>query len=262
VYGVRGLKTHAKVCLIVRREPEGIRRYVHLGTGNYNVVTSRIYTDVSYFTCDPAISHDVSDLFNSLTGYSRKNTYSKLLVAPTTLRQQLLDRIERETNRHRRHGDGYIAFKMNALVDTRCIEALYHASQAGVRIDLQVRGICCLRPGLHGISETITVTSVVGRFLEHARIYYFRHGGENEVLIGSADLMPRNLDQRVEILVPVEHPRWREIIISDILGVGLRDNVQARRLLADGTYERIQPATGEAAVHSQQWLLDHWKSRS
>ncbi len=262
VYGVRGLKTHAKVCLIVRREPEGIRRYVHLGTGNYNVVTSRIYTDVSYFTCDPAISHDVSDLFNSLTGYSRKNTYSKLLVAPTTLRQQLLDRIERETNRHRRHGDGYIAFKMNALVDTRCIEALYHASQAGVRIDLQVRGICCLRPGLHGISETITVTSVVGRFLEHARIYYFRHGGENEVLIGSADLMPRNLDQRVEILVPVEHPRWREIIISDILGVGLRDNVQARRLLPDGTYERIQPATGEAAVHSQQWLLDHWKSRS
>jgi len=262
VYGVRGLKTHAKVCLIVRREPDGIRRYVHLGTGNYNVVTSRIYTDLSYFTCDPAISHDVSDLFNSLTGYSRKNSYSKLLVAPTTLRQQLLDRIERETNRHRRHGDGYIAFKMNALVDTQCIQALYHASQAGVRIDLQVRGICCLRPGLPGISETITVTSVVGRFLEHARIYYFRHGGENEVLIGSADLMPRNLDQRVEALVPVEHPRWREIIISDILGVGLRDNVQARRLLADGTYARIQPATGEAAVHSQQWLLDHWKSRS
>ncbi|MDH4301274.1 MAG: polyphosphate kinase 1 [Nitrospira sp.] len=262
VYGVRGLKTHAKVCLIVRREPDGIRRYVHLGTGNYNVVTSRIYTDLSYFTCDPAISHDVSDLFNSLTGYARKNSYSKLLVAPTMLRQQLLDRIERETCRHRQHGDGYIAFKMNALVDTQCIEALYHASQAGVRIDLQVRGICCLRPGLPGISETITVTSVVGRFLEHARIYYFRHGGENEVLIGSADLMPRNLDHRVEILVPVQHPRWREIIINDILMVGLGDNVQARRLLADGTYERIHAATGEAAVNSQQWLLDHWKSRS
>ncbi|MDH5739922.1 MAG: polyphosphate kinase 1, partial [Nitrospira sp.] len=261
VYGVRGLKTHAKVCLIVRREPDGIRRYVHLGTGNYNVVTSRIYTDLSYFTCDPAISHDVSDLFNSLTGYARKNSYSKLLVAPTMLRQQLLDRIERETCRHRQHGDGYIAFKMNALVDTQCIEALYHASQAGVRIDLQVRGMCCLRPGLPGISETITVTSVVGRFLEHARIYYFRHGGENEVLIGSADLMPRNLDHRVEILVPVQHPRWREIIINDILTVGLRDNVQARRLLADGTYERIHAATGEAAVNSQQWLLDHWKSR-
>jgi polyphosphate kinase len=262
VYGVRGLKTHAKVCLIVRREPDGIRRYVHLGTGNYNVVTSRIYTDLSYFTCDPAISHDVSDLFNSLTGYSRKNSYSKLLVAPTMLRQQLLDRIERETSHHRQHGDGYIAFKMNALVDAQCIEALYHASQAGVRIDLQVRGICCLRPGLPGISETITVTSVVGRFLEHVRIYYFRHGGQNELLIGSADLMPRNLDHWVDILVPVQDPRWREIIINDILTVGLRDNVQARRLLADGTYERIHAATDEAAMNSQQWLLDHWKSRS
>ena len=262
VYGVRGLKTHAKVCLIVRREPDGIRRYVHLGTGNYNVVTSRIYTDLSYFTCDPAISQDVSDLFNSLTGYARKHTYSKLLVAPTMLRQQIIEQIERETDHHRLHGDGYIAFKMNALVDTRCIQALYRASQAGVRIDLQVRGICCLRPGLSGISETITATSVVGRFLEHARIYYFRHGGEHEVLIGSADLMPRNLDLRVEILVPVQDAHWRKIVINDILGVGLRDNVQARRLLADGTYERVQATTGEAAVNSQQWLLDYWKSRS
>ncbi|NOU12083.1 MAG: polyphosphate kinase 1, partial [Nitrospira sp.] len=261
VYGVRGLKTHAKVCLIVRREPEGIRRYVHLGTGNYNVVTSRIYTDVSYFTCDSTISRDVSDLFNSLTGYSRKNIYSKLLVAPTTLRQQLLDRIERETCRHRQYGDGYIAFKMNALVDAQCIQALYLASQAGVNIDLQVRGICCLRPGLPGISETITVTSVVGRFLEHARIYYFRYGGQNEVLMGSADLMPRNLDHRVEVVFPVEDPQWREVIINDILGMGLRDNVQARRLLPDGTYERKQPANGEAAVNSQEWFLTHWKSR-
>jgi polyphosphate kinase len=261
VYGVRGLKTHAKVCLIVRREPDGIRRYVHLGTGNYNVVTSRIYTDASYFTCDPAITHDVSNLFNSLTGYSRKNIYSKLLVAPTTLRQQILDRIERETCRHRQYGDGYIAFKMNALVDARCIQALYLASQAGVKIDLQVRGICCLKPGLPGISETITVTSVVGRFLEHARIYYFRHGGQNEVLMGSADLMPRNLDHRVEVIFPVEDPQWREVIINDILGMGLRDNVQARRLLPDGTYERKQPANGEAAVNSQEWFLTHWKSR-
>lgn len=261
VYGVQGLKTHAKVCLIVRREPEGIRRYVHLGTGNYNVVTSRIYTDLSYFTCDPSISRDVSHLFNSLTGYSRKISYSKLLVAPTTLRQQLLDRIERETCRHREHEDGYIAFKMNSLVDTRCIHALYRAAKAEVRIDLQVRGMCCLRPGVPGISETITVTSVVGRFLEHARIYYFRHGGQNEVLIGSADLMPRNLDHRVEVIVPVEDPRWREVIVNDILGVGLRDNVQARRLLADGTYERLQPADGEAAVNSQEWFLHHWKPR-
>ncbi len=262
VYGVRGLKTHAKVCLIVRREPEGIRRYVHLGTGNYNVITSRIYTDASYFTCDEAICSDVSDLFNSLTGYSRKNSYSKLLVAPTMLRQEILARIARETNRHRQYGDGYIAFKMNALVDTQCIQALYDASQAGVRIDLHVRGICCLRPGLPGVSETITVTSVVGRFLEHARIYYFHNGDHKEVLMGSADLMPRNLDHRVEVIFPIEDPQWREVVINEILGVGLRDTMQARRLLPDGMYERKQPATGEAAVNSQQWLLDHWKSRS
>jgi polyphosphate kinase len=261
VYGVRGLKTHAKVCLVVRREQDGIYRYIHLGTGNYNVVTSRIYTDVSYFTCNADITRDIADLFNSLTGYSRKNSYSKLLVAPTTLRQQLLDRIERETCRHRQQGDGYIAFKMNALVDTQCIQALYRAAQAGVRIDLQVRGICCLRPGLPGISETITVTSVVGRFLEHARIYYFRHGGQHEVLIGSADLMPRNLDQRVEVLFPVEDQRYREVIINDILGVGLRDNVQARRLCTDGTYVRVQPADGEAVVNSQEWFLNQWKPR-
>jgi polyphosphate kinase len=177
------------------------------------------------------------------------------------LRQQILARIERETCRHRQHGDGYIAFKMNALVDRHCIQALYDASQAGVRIDLQVRGICCLRPGLPGISETITVTSVVGRFLEHARIYYFRHGGEHEVLMGSADLMPRNLDHRVEVMFPVADPHWREVIINEILGLGLRDNVQARRLLPDGTYEHKQPTDDEAVVNSQDRLLTHWKSR-
>ncbi|MGC4097900.1 MAG: polyphosphate kinase 1 [Nitrospira sp.] len=188
VYGVRGLKTHAKLCLVIRREADGIRRYVHLGTGNYNVVTSRIYTDLSYLTCDTAIGEDVSDLFNSLTGYSRKHSYSKLLTAPTTLRRDILMRIEREAIRHQEHGDGHLMFKMNSLVDGQCIQALYKASQVGVRIDLQVRGICCLRPGLPGISERITVTSVVGRFLEHARIYYFHNGGQNEVFLGSADL--------------------------------------------------------------------------
>lgn len=262
VYGVRGLKTHAKVCLIVRREPEGIRRYVHLGTGNYNVLSSRIYTDLSYFTCDATIGSDVSDLFNALTGYSRKNAYAKLLVAPTTLRRELLDRIHREIHRHRRHGDGYLAFKMNALADKPCIQALYQAAQAGVKIDLQVRGICCLRPGVPGLSETITVTSVVGRFLEHARIYYFHNGGQEEIFLGSADLMPRNLDRRVEVLFPVLHQRWREVIRNDILAVGLRDNVQARRLRPDGTYERLQPLDGEPAVNSQEWFLNRWKSRS
>ena len=260
VYGVLGLKTHAKLCLVVRRESDGIRRYVHLGTGNYNVATSKVYTDVSYFTCDSAIGADVSDLFNALTGYSNKKNYGKLLVAPLTLRQQLLDRIDREIRLHRQQGQGYLGFKLNALVDRPCIQALYRASQAGVKIDLQVRGICGLRPGVPGVSSTITVTSVVGRFLEHARIYYFRNGGQDEVLVGSADLMPRNLDRRVEILFPVEHPRLRECIITDILGIGLRDNLQARRLRPDGTAERLQPIGGDTPMNSQDWLLAHWNS--
>lgn len=261
VYGVRGLKTHAKLCLVIRREADGIRRYVHLGTGNYNVVTSRIYTDLSYLTCDSAIGEDVSDLFNSLTGYSRKHSYSKLLTAPTTLRRDILMRIEREALRHQDHGDGHLMFKMNSLVDGQCIQALYRASQIGVRIDLQVRGICCLRPGLPGISERITVTSVVGRFLEHARIYYFHNGGQDEVFLGSADLMPRNLDHRVEVVFPVEDRHWREVIITEVLSVGLRDNVQARRLLPDGTYERLEPSDGDAAINSQEWFMTHWKAK-
>jgi polyphosphate kinase len=259
IYGVRGLKTHTKVCLVIRRDADGIRRYVHLGTGNYNVVTSRIYTDLSYFTCDPVIGTDVSDLFNALTGYSRKNAYARLLVAPTTLRREMIARIDREIHHHREHGGGHLSFKMNALVDKPCIQALYRASQAGVKIDLQVRGICCLRPGVSGVSETITVRSVVGRFLEHARIYYFHNAGQHEVLLGSADLMPRNLDRRVELLFPVLHPQWRDTLINDILAVGLRDNVQARRLLPDGRYERLHPLDGVQAVDSQEWLLTRWK---
>jgi len=259
---VRGLKTHTKMCLVIRREAEGIRRYVHLGTGNYNVVSSRIYTDLSYFTCDSTICSDVSDLFNALTGYSRKKTYAKLLVAPMTLRRDLLDRIDREIHHHQKEGTGHLVFKMNALVDKPCIQALYRAAQAGVKIDLQVRGICCLRPGIPGVSETITVTSIVGRFLEHARIYYFRNGGHDEVLLGSADLMPRNFDRRVEVLFPVLDPRWREIIVNDILAVGLRDNVQARRLRADGTYERFHLSDSDPTIDSQEWFLNRWRSRS
>jgi len=260
IYGVRGLKTHTKVCLVIRRDADGIRRYVHLGTGNYNVVTSRIYTDLSYFTCDPVIGTDVSDLFNALTGYSRKNAYARLLVAPTTLRREMIARIDREIHHHREHGGGHLSFKMNALVDKPCIQALYRASQAGVKIDLQVRGICCLRPGVPGVSETITVRSVVGRFLEHARIYYFHNAGQHEVLLGSADLMPRNLDRRVELLFPVLHPQWQDTLINDILAVGLRDNVQARQLLPDGRYERLHPLDGVQEVDSQEWLLTRWKS--
>ena len=261
IYGVVGLKTHAKMCLVIRREPDGVHCYVHLSTGNYNTVTSRIYTDLSYFTCDPAMGADTVDLFNALTGYARQDTYRKLLVAPGSMRSQLLARIAREIERQRQHGDGYLAFKMNALVDKGCIQALYRASQAGVQVELQVRGICCLRPGVPGVSEHITVTSIVGRFLEHTRIYYFRNGGQDEVLLGSADLMPRNLDHRVEMLFPVEDPCLRQTIIHDILGLHLRDNTQARRLLSDGTYECLRPASGAPALNTQAWLLQHWKNR-
>src|SRR5215470_11070952 len=231
-----------------------------MGTGNYNHVTSRIYTDLGYMTCNHAIGEDVAYLFNALTGYSRKTTYNKLLVAPHSLRQHILARIDREIKRHCQHGDGYLAFKMNALVDPPCIQALYRASQAGVRIDLQVRGICCLRPGIPGVSDTITVTSIVGRFLEHARIYYFRNGGEDEVWLGSADLMPRNLERRVEILFPVDDPRLRQVIVQDVLHIHLHDNVQARRLLSDGSYERLSAPPDTEGVNAQAWLLHHWKT--
>jgi len=257
VYGLVGIKVHAKVCLVVRREKRGIARYIHLGTGNYNAGTSRVYTDIGLMTARSKIGADISDLFNFLTGYARITSYRKLLVAPVTIRDGILQRIEREIARHQEHGDGYIAFKMNALVDRACILALYRASQAGVRIDLQVRGICCLRPGLPGISETITVTSIVGRFLEHARIYYFRNGGDEEVLVGSADLMPRNLDRRVEILFPIQDPRLLAAIVGEILQVHLKDTVKARKLLPDGTYRRVLPEDGDAPFDTQQWMIDH-----
>jgi len=257
VYGLVGLKTHAKICLVVRRERDGITRYVHMSTGNYNGVTARIYTDLGYFTSDPAIGADVSDLFNALTGYSLRGDYRKLLVAPGKMRQQIIDRIDREIERHRQHGDGYLAFKMNALVDKACIQALYRASQAGVKVDLQVRGICCLRPGVSGVSDHVTVTSIVGRFLEHTRIYYFRNGGEEEILVGSADLMPRNLYRRVENLFPVEDQHLQDAIRDVVLVGHLKDNVQARRLLADGSYQRIQPRPDEPELDSQLWMIEH-----
>jgi polyphosphate kinase len=257
VYGLLGLKTHAKICLVVRREGDGIVRYVHMATGNYNGVTARIYTDIGYFSNDPEIGAEASRLFNALTGYSRENDYGKLLVAPGMMRQRILDCIEREIKRHREHGDGYLAFKMNQLVDKACIKALYRASQAGVKIDLQVRGICCLRPGVPGVSDNITVTSVVGRFLEHPRIFYFRNGGDEEILLGSADLMPRNLDRRVETLFPVEDPHLRDALRDHILDVHLRDNVQSRGLLPDGSYERLHPQDGESELNSQLWMIEN-----
>ncbi|MBN1259889.1 MAG: RNA degradosome polyphosphate kinase, partial [Anaerolineae bacterium] len=216
-----------------------------------------IYTDLSLFTCDQEIGADVSDLFNALTGYSRQDRYRKLLVAPGRMREEVLGRIEREIERHRAHGDGYLAFKMNQLVDADSIQALYRASQAGVKVDLQVRGICCLRPGIPGISDNITVTSIVGRFLEHPRIFYFRNGGEEEMLLGSADLMPRNLDRRVETLFPIEDAELRRRIWECILEVHLRDDAQSRQLLPDGSYIRLQPEEGQSTIDSQAWMIQN-----
>jgi polyphosphate kinase len=255
VYGLAGLKVHAKVCMVVRRDKDGIRRYIHMGTGNYNATSSRIYTDFSLFTCNRDIGSDVADLFNFLTGYARVSHYRALSVAPVTLRTAVISRIERETARHRSHGDGHLVFKMNSLVDRECIAALYAASQAGVTIELQVRGICCLRPKIPGISETITVTTVVGRFLEHARLYFFHNGGEDEVLLGSADLMPRNLDRRVEILFPVMDETIKRALLTLILRRMLSDTRKLRTMNPDGTYRRVPVVPGTEPFDAQEYLV-------
>ncbi|MHB8053395.1 MAG: polyphosphate kinase 1 [Methanoregula sp.] len=257
VYGVVGLKVHAKLCMVVRREKDGIHRYVHLGTGNYNATTSRIYTDFGFLTADRTIGEDVANLFNFLTGYARIETYQKLLVAPVTLRNGIIDRVDREIACHQKNGDGHLIFKMNALVDPLCIVALYRASQAGVKVELQVRGICCLRPGVPGVSENITVSAIVGRFLEHARIYYFHNGESEEVYLGSADLMPRNLDRRVEVLFPVENPVIRDALVTKILPAQLHDTVKLRYMQADGTYCRAHPAPDTEPLNVQSWMVDH-----
>lgn len=254
VYGLIGLKTHCKIALIVRREPDGIHRYIHLGTGNYNAVTARIYTDLSLMTSNPDIGEDATELFNFLTGYSTQRNYKKLLVAPINLRERLRAMINREATFGK---DGHLIMKMNSLVDPQMIEALYAASQAGVKIDLLVRGICCLRPGVKKISETIRVTSIVGRFLEHSRIYYFRNGGSEELYLGSADLMQRNLDRRVEVLYPVEDPFLLKQVRDDILYAEMRDTANARELLPDGTWSRVHPTDDKSPFNSQLWHLTH-----
>src|SRR6478609_779097 len=245
VYGLVGLKTHTKILLVVRQEHDGIRRYCHIGTGNYNPVTANLYEDLGLLTKDPDLGADLTELFNYLTGYSRQGRYRKLLVAPVSLRPGIVDRIERET---RRGEDGRIVMKMNSLVDPVVIEALYAASNAGVSIDLIVRGICCLRPGVSGMSDGIRVRSIVGRFLEHSRIYRFGADPETaEYLIGSADLMPRNLDHRVEALTPVTDPRLR-VRLAEMLELDLTDDVLAWELAADGTWYKI-PTTQDISTH-------------
>jgi len=257
VYGLIGLKTHAKVALVVRREADGLRRYIHLGTGNYNATTARIYEDLCLLTCRPDIGADASDLFNSLTGYSRQNTYRKLLVAPTGMRQGMVERIEREIRMHEQQGNGRLIFKMNSLVDPEIIHILYRASQAGVSIDLIVRGICCLSPGVAGVSENIRVRGLVGRFLEHSRIFYFGNGGNEEIYLGSADMMQRNLDGRVETLFPIEDSVLRTAIREQVLDRILADTVNARELLPDGSYIHVQPEPGVPPFDSQAWFISH-----
>jgi polyphosphate kinase len=252
-YGLIGLKTHCKVALVVRQEGEGITRYVHLGTGNYNPVTARGYTDMGLLTCNPDFGADVSELFNYLTGYSKQTRYRKLLVAPIAMRAGLLSLIEREIKSHKEHGGGRLILKMNHLVDPALIEALYRASQCGVSVELLVRGTCCLRPGVPGVSENTRVTAIISRFLEHTRIFYFRNGGKEEIFLGSADLMPRNLDNRVEVLFPILDERLRAHILHDVLEAYLRDNYRARILLPDGSYVPVE--RGDAPAYDVQQAL-------
>ncbi|MDP3152604.1 MAG: polyphosphate kinase 1 [Archangium sp.] len=256
VYGLIGLKTHCKVTLVVRREGSGIRRYVHLGTGNYNSATARAYTDLSLFTARTEIADDVTALFNLLTGYSTQPNWKRLAVAPTTLQSRILELIEREAQRARKGEPAKITAKMNALVDPVVIRALYGASQAGVEIDLLVRGICCLRPGVPGVSEKIRVISVVDRFLEHVRAFAFGVGTSADVFISSADWMPRNFHRRVEVMTPVEDPLLKLRIMDEVLGLGLKDNVKARQLQSDGTYLPIPLQLDGVAVRSQVVMLD------
>jgi polyphosphate kinase len=264
VYGLQGLKVHCKAALVVRQEGNLIRRYVHLSTGNYNSITSQLYTDIGMFTCDEEIGADCTDLFNYLTGYSAKAEYRKLLVAPTNLRERLERLIKREIEHQRQGEHGHLIFKMNALVDKRMIRLLYEASQAGVQVDLLVRGICCLRPGIRGVSENIRVISIVGRFLEHSRIYYFRNAGNGngngngneEIYLGSADLMPRNLNRRVEVMFPVGDAKLIRHLRDDVLATYLADVAKARYMQPDGSYLRDANRAVAGAMNSQQRLID------
>jgi polyphosphate kinase len=262
-YGLLNLKTHAKICLVVRKEADGIRRYAHLGTGNYNALTARAYTDLGLFTTRPAIVDDVSDVFNYLTGYSNRRDYGELLVAPVSLRAGILALIERETAEAREGREARIIIKVNALTDVEVIRCLYRASQAGVPIDLIVRGICCLRPGVAGVSETITVRSIVGRFLEHSRVFWFHNGGASRVFIGSADLMERNLDRRVEVLTPVHDRDLADHLRHVVLAALLRDVTRAHVLMPSGAYvpaETVEP--DQPAIDAQSLLLDWYATEA
>ncbi|MBD2580667.1 polyphosphate kinase 1 [Oscillatoria sp. FACHB-1406] len=255
VYGLVGLKTHTKIVLVVRQEDKQIRRYVHIGTGNYNPKTARLYTDLGLFSCQEELGADLTDLFNFLTGYSRQRSYRKMLVSPVNMRDRITAMIDREIEHCHNGNSGRIVVKMNSLVDKKIIAALYKASQAGVQIDLIIRGICCLRPGIAGLSENIRVISIVGSLLEHSRIFYFHNNGEDEVYIGSADWMPRNLDRRVEAVTPIDDPEIRKDL-QEILGVMLADNRQAWELQSDGKYIQRQPESEQQVQNAQQIIRE------
>ncbi len=257
VYGLVGLKTHAKMTLVVRRESDGVQRYVHLATGNYNASTAKLYTDLGLFTCDQDICADVSDIFNYLTGYSKQTSFRKLIVAPIDMRESFLNKIMREIENKTSGLDAHIIIKINSLVDPTLISALYEASNSGVKIELIVRGICCLVPGLPGLSENITVTSIVGRFLEHSRIFYFYNGGNEDIYLSSADFMQRNLDRRVEIAFPIEDEKLKSTLKRTLLRVTLMDNVKARILQPDMSYQLVEVNEGGKKTNSQEWLMNH-----
>jgi polyphosphate kinase len=256
VFGFIGLKTHCKVALVVRKEEEGLRRYVHLSTGNYNPQTARVYTDLGFFTCDPDFCEDVSMLFNYITGYGELPQWRKLIVAPSRMQTFFLEKIDQEIRHQQAGREGRIVVKINGLLEPTVVQALYRASQAGVRIDISCRGICALRPGIPGISENIRVTSIVDRFLEHSRVFYFHNGGKPEVYIGSADWMDRNLSRRVEIVWPIEQTDLKARLIDEILATTMADNVKSRELLSDGSYKPITLANGDEAIRSQVRFLD------
>ena len=261
VYGLVGLKVHCKVIMVVRKEGEGIRRYVHLSTGNYNAVTSLIYEDLGLFTCDEAIASDVTDLFNHLTGYSTKHDFRKLLVAPFNLRSGLENLVRREIEHAQSGHKAHLIFKVNAIVDPHFIELLYEASRAGVKVDLLVRSMCGLKPGIKGVSENIKVVSIVGRYLEHSRVYYFHNNGHEEIYMGSADLMTRNLDHRVEVIFPLENAEHVRYVRDKMLDTYLKDNTRARVMQEDGTYVRLKSPGEDKAVDVQEFFMNHYRGK-
>ncbi len=255
IFGVKKLKTHAKLCVIVRREPQGIQRYCHFGTGNYNELTAKIYSDVSLLTCNEELGADAVSFFNAITGYSQPQRFRKIEAAPIGLRSRVLELIEGETKRKKEGQKASITAKVNSLVDPEIIQALYAASQAGVKVRLNIRGVCCLRPGVQGLSENITVISVIDRFLEHARILHFHHGGDNLVLISSADWMSRNLDRRIELLVPVEEPTLSARLIG-VLEAYFEDNLKSHELQPSGHYRQRKPSARRKQKRSQEMLYE------